>query len=374
MASHNKVFKFPVSVLVGSNISNIFRVINGYRIDLRYFHKLILTIIISSIFELLNLYERLICKKRIKSLKMDYPPVFVIGFWRSGTTLLHSMLCQDPHSGYLTTFQGVFPNLVLTQNRWMKALLNLGLPRERPFDAYPMDMDFPQEEEFAMMSLYHRSIYRMFYFPKDFKDIYENDLHFERLPDEQRKRWEIKYMELINKAMINTGGKRYVSKNPCNIFRIKTLINHFPDAKFIFIYRNPYTVVESLCRFVNEVLPGSELQHLEGGIQREQIARLYKDSLDEYMTARENIKPASLFEISYEEFKKQPVEILRGIYNQFNIEGFEEAKPRMQSYLENNHPNTRSTYLILPETYQLVNKYASDIVTGLGYEMVEPPQ
>jgi hypothetical protein len=66
---------------------------------------------------------------------------------------------------------------------------------------------------------------------------------------------------------MNTGGVRYVSKNPCNIFRIRTLINLFPDARFIFLYRNPYTVVESLCRFVNAVLPGSELQHLEEGFQ-----------------------------------------------------------------------------------------------------------
>ena len=105
-----------------------------------------------------------------------------------------------------------------------------------------------------------------------------------------------------------------MSKNPCNIFRIKTLTELFPDARFIFIYRNPYTVVESLCRFVNEVLPGSELQHLEGGIPREYFARLYKDSLNEYMVAKESIKPDNLMEIRYEEFKEQPVEILRDIY------------------------------------------------------------
>ena len=108
-----------------------------------------------------------------------------------------------------------------------------------------MDMDFPQEEEFAMMSLQPKSIYKIFYFPKDFNDIYEKDLYFERLSDGDRKRWEKEYLSLINRAMINTGGERYMSKNPCNIFRIRTLIDLFPDARFIFIYRNPYTVVES---------------------------------------------------------------------------------------------------------------------------------
>jgi hypothetical protein len=263
--------------------------------------------------------------------------------------------------------------MVLTHQRWMKAFTNMGLPRKRPFDSYPMDMDFPQEEEFAMMSLQPKSIYRIFYFPKDFNDIYNRDLYFELLPVTQRMQWENKYTGLIKRAMINTGGRRYVSKNPCHIFRIKTIKELFPDAKFIFIYRNPYTVVESMYLFVNEVLPGSELQHIEGGIQREQIVRLYKDSFKEYMIARESIDPANLVEIKYEEFKKRPVQVLQDVYGQFNIKGFEDALPRMELYLKNNHPDSRSSYRIPPETYHLVNKNAADIISRFGYEVIEPP-
>ena len=82
----------------------------------------------------MNLYERLIYKKKLKTIRIEEPPVFIIGFWRSGTTLLHSLLCQDPQAGYVTTFQGVFPNLVLTQKKWMKAFTNRILPKKRPFD------------------------------------------------------------------------------------------------------------------------------------------------------------------------------------------------------------------------------------------------
>ncbi len=96
----------------------------------------------------------------------EEPPIFVIGFWRSGTTLLHSMLCQDKRAGYVTTFQGVFPNLVLTQKKWLKKFTNAILPKNRPFDGYAMDMDFPQEEDFAMMSLQPRSLYQNVLFPK----------------------------------------------------------------------------------------------------------------------------------------------------------------------------------------------------------------
>jgi hypothetical protein len=371
MGSRKREFKFPVSVLIGSKSLNIFKVINGYKIDFRYYPKFILTIIVSGILELLFLPERILGKLNPPAERKYESPVFIIGFWRSGTTLLHSVLCQDKRAGYVTTFHAVFPNFVLSRFKWLKEFTNRFLPRERPFDSYPMDMDFPQEEEFALMSLQPKSIYRFFYFPKDFDDIYKNDLFFERMPDVHRKRWEKEYLNLVRDAMLNTDGERYMSKNPCNIFRISTLADLFPDAKFIYIYRDPYLVVESLYRFAHKILPGSELQHLDGGIQREHFAKLYRDSIREFERVRESIKPGNLLEIKYEEFNDRPIDFLSDIYSKFNITGFEEALPFMETYLVNNIHPLRTSYQISPETYKLVNEYARDTVQKYGYQIVE---
>ncbi len=372
MSVRNRPFKFPVSILIGSTPANILRVIKGHRIDLRYYPKFLVSFLISLVFEVMNIVERMVEKKMLKNVVAKEPPVFVIGFWRSGTTLLHSMLCQDKRAGYVTTFQGVFPNLVLTQKTWLKKFTNAILPKNRPFDGYAMDMDFPQEEDFAMMSLQPRSIYKIFYFPKDCNDIYKKELEFENLPEIERKFWKKKYLSLSYKAMRNTSGIRFTSKNPCNLFRIKTIRELYPEARFIFIYRNPYSVVESFYRFANEVLPGSELQHLEDGIPREYFARLYKDALHEYLKVKGTIPPENLLEIRYEDFKKQPVEMIRDIYCKFNMPGLEEALPRIESYLSRNKPEGRQPYPIEPETYHLVNSYAGDILTKLEYQITRP--
>jgi hypothetical protein len=47
--------------------------------------------------------------------------------------------------------------------------------------------------------------------------------------------------------------------------------------------------------------------------------------------------------------------------------------PGMESYLANNHPDSRAAYQIAQETYQLVNEYAPEIVRKLGYPIVESP-
>lgn len=370
MVSKSRSFRFPVSVLIGSSSANILRILQGHLIDLKYFPKFILTFLISLFFKPFNILEKLSNKRKLKNFRMEEPPVFIIGFWRSGTTLLHSLLCQDPNAGYVTTFHGVFPNLVLIRQKWLKALVNRQLPKKRPFDNYSMDMDYPQEEEFAMMSLQPVSFYKFFYFPKDFKNICQKELHFEKLPEKQRNTWIKKYNSLIARAMLNTGGKRFVSKNPCNIFRIKTLAQLFPNARFIFIYRNPYRVVESLYRFVHEILPGSELQHPEEGIPREHFAMLYNDALQEYLRAKEYIKSGNLIEIKYEEFKDHPIEFIRDIYVRFNIPGIEEALPHMETYFNNNKPDTRRSYQVYRDTYSLVNDYAKDIVDRFGYQII----
>ena len=117
MDSSNRPFRFPVSILIGSTPLNILQVIKGYRIDIRYYPKFLLTFLLSVIFQVMNLVEQLIDKKSLKPSVVKEPPVFIIGFWRSGTTMLHSLLCQDPLAGYVTTFQGVFPNQALTRGK-----------------------------------------------------------------------------------------------------------------------------------------------------------------------------------------------------------------------------------------------------------------
>ncbi len=90
------------------------------------------------------------------------------------------------------------------------------------------------------------------------------------------------------------------------------------------------------------------------------------------MNVRETIKPGNLIEIRYEDFKKQPVEMIREIYRQFNMPGIKEALPRMESYLSRNKPDGRLPYTIEPETYLLVNNYAADIITRLEYQITSP--
>lgn len=361
-------FRFPVTTLAGSRLNNIFSLQKGHRVEPKYRLKFFLSAVVAGIFEIFSLSEKILYQKRIREYKPGNPPVFIIGFWRSGTTLLHNLLCQDPEASYTTTFQTVFPNILLTQSWWLKKIINHLVPVNRPFDNVRMDMDFPQEEEFGMMNVQPNTIYKFFIYPVDFDRIIDKELFPADISPQEQAQWRKEYAGMIAKAAINTGGRRFIGKNPCNLTRIRLLRQMYPDAKFIFIHRDPYQVVESLYRFILSIFPGVQLQDTPAGFTREKVAILYQKIMHSYFRERENIPPSDLFEISMEDFLRDKTGHLRTIYKIFGLGDFERALPGVEKYLSEN-PNSRHEPCDPePETIHLVNQYALDILKELGYK------
>jgi|WetSurMetagenome_2_1015567.scaffolds.fasta_scaffold03332_8 hypothetical protein len=360
-------FTFPISTLAGSHLKNISAVLGMHEPEPKYRPKLILSRAIAGILEPFTLAERLIWQKRIRDYRPETPPVFIIGFWRSGTTLMHNLLCSDPQSAYTTTFQTVFPNIILTQSWWLKPVINFFVPVKRPYDNVSMDMDFPQEEDFGMMNIQPSTIYKFFLFPAEFDKIVSNELFTGDLSPAAISQWKEAYHEMIAKAVFNTGGTRYIGKNPCHLGRIPLLLEMFPDAKFIFIHRNPYKVIESLYHFILSVFPGVQLQDVPSDFSREQVVMLYRKLMDRYFIDRGLIPQDNLFEVSLDQFLCDIQGNLKTIYNQFSLGDFNRIVPHIEKYLAQNPSPDRKPYPPEQETIDLVDKYAAGIMQQLGY-------
>jgi hypothetical protein len=365
-----KKFSFPVTTLAGSLPLNFIRVCRKHKIENKYYFKTVLSFLASLVLGLFAFWELIRWSRKIRKTEPKEPPVFIIGFWRSGTTLLHNLLCQDPNASYVTTFQTVFPHLVLSHN-WLKMIADWLLPEERPFDNYNWSMDSPQEEEFALTSLQSNSYYNFYLFPNDYDEIYKNEFYTENLSPVHKQIWKRQYRKLIQKAIVNIGGERYIGKNPCSLARISVLREMYPDAKFIFIYRNPYKVVESLYGFIYSIFPGVQLQTPAGIPDRDRIVSLYCETLRHYFKVRSEIDSSNLIEFAYEDMCRDIPGTIREIYSKLQLRGFEHALPRITSYLNDNGSNDRKPLVIPSETYRLLNQRAPDIFHELGYQMEE---
>ena len=307
-------FAYPITTLAGSTPRNIIALLKKHKPEPRYYFITALTFMVATIFSLFNLVEKWIMGKRIRNFRLTEPPLFIIGFNRSGTTLLHNLLCQDPKAGYTTTFHTVFPHCVLTQKWWLGPMTNLAVPKKRPFDNVSFDMNFPQEEEFALANLQPFSVYNFFLFPSEFDRFIDEDYFTGMLPAMDIERWKTEYHRLVIKSLLDTNGTRYISKNPHNIPRIAILREMYPGSGFVFIYRDPYAVVESLYHFILAIFPGVKLQDVPVDFSRKKIARFYAIAMKQYFEMKEKAGGHCFYEIKMEDFIKLPDECAQGCF------------------------------------------------------------
>ena len=186
------------------------------------------------------------------------PPIFIVGHWRSGTTLLHELLATDRR--ILT------PNFVesfATDHfmSWEGVLRRFGalVPARRPTDDMEMGLDRPQEDEFALLATGAPSPYEVFLFPNDRSGAIDH-LALDGKPAGDVRAWRDALLMVMKRVTLSRRRGRspddpppdwFLLKSPTHTARIRLLREMFPRAKFIHISRSPFELFpssEHLCR------------------------------------------------------------------------------------------------------------------------------
>lgn len=274
-----------------------------------------------------------------------HPPVFIIGHWRSGTTYLHELLSNDPQFCYTSLWDTLLPESGLVL-QLTKRFLARFLPPERPMDAIKVDMDGPYEDEAALAVLSPWSFFHCLHFPRNAEEQYCKSIHFQGLSAEEQKRWKDTYKWFVQMVMFSHQGKRFLSKNPPNTARVSTLLEIFPDACFIHIYRNPYMVYLSTKKMRMRVLDKLALQQGSSQDIETQVTQNYIRLMNSFFEQQDHIPKDRFVEIKYEDLIKDPIGQVKHIYETLQLPGFENALPGMQTYLDNQAEYKTNVYTI----------------------------
>lgn len=355
----------PVSPLLGGKLSNFFKAISSGRIESRYYHKVLLTGLVALIATPFHWWEQLV---QTKKKELSAPPVFILGHWRSGTTYLHNLLCQAPDAGYISTYQTVFPNNMHSKLIF-KTFLSINIPEKRPTDNVKLGSDLPQEDEFAMENSLTPSFYNFFYFPEDYKTLFDRTVLFKNLSENEIKKWEQTYKKLLIKGEANTSASYMVVKNPVNTARIPKLLEMFPEARFIHIYRNPVMVYLSTKRFFEALFPTLYFHHISPEDIKELVFDLFTKLMREYFETKALIPASNLYEVGFETFEKEPLEQVHQMFNQLNIGNWEASKPYYEAYIDDQKSYEKSTHKISRSELDRVVSDWQFAFDELGYEI-----
>lgn len=317
---------------------------NGY-IDLPYLDRAAFITLGSLLTFPARLYFNTHIKPKIDRYTMNKDPVIIIGHWRSGTTYLHELLSQDPQFCYVSLMNTMLPDSFLLFDSSRQFLSNF-LPKTRPMDNIEVHIDGPYEEEAGLAVLSPYSFFHALHFPRNAEKQYLKSIHFFGLTESEKQQWKEMYDTFMKTIVYANNGKQLLLKDPANTARIPLLLDLYPNAKFIHIYRNPYKVYVSTIKMRNKVLEKLALQKGDSVEIKKQVINNYKRLMKSYFEQKDLIPEQNLVEIRYEDLVKNPVGQVQEIYSKLQIPSITKAIPTMKRYLERKKNYKTNVYTI----------------------------
>lgn len=312
-------------------------------------------------------YESLRYGRGIASQRLDPPPVFIIGHWRSGTTNLHNHLLQDELFGCVSFLQCLIPSGFLSLDGLVRRFLEKRLPETRPMDQVPAGLSEPMSEDFALGSITDLTHYHSYYFPRSADHIFRRTILFDNVAPAQIEKWGKDYLQLLRKVAYAANGRQLLLKNPAHTGRIPHLLKLFPNAKFIHVIRNPLPVYASTCKLIEKFLDLFSLQKYDLDGVSEHVLERYRLLMQRYLRDRELIPPGQLIEVRHEDMVADPMQVLERIYSDLRLPGFDEARPRMASYVSTLSNYQTNNYAFDPDTTSRVRKACDFAFDTWGY-------
>lgn len=320
----------------------------------------------------LRIYESIKFDQRIEQVEIKFPPIFIVGHWRTGTTYLLYLMSRDRNFGYYSTWKA-FRNseIFLANPELAKRRSDETYPKKRGVDGVVLSSDYPTEDEPALANSSFYSFATGRFFARNMKKAFQKYVLFAGGDEVTKQEWKRVYLRFLKRLTLSVEGKRLLLKNPLNTARIKALVEMFPDAKFIHIYRNPYTVYPSVRNLNKKFGEIWGFQRISEAEMDSNIIFLYQEMMKSFFSDRDAIPPENLIEIKYEDFIGNELEYLKKIYSQFNLPGFEQAEPEFKKYIDSQANYETNKYALDEETINKISEEWKFAIEKWQYDIPE---
>ena len=294
-------------------------------------------------------------------------PLFIIGHWRTGTTLLHELLILDERHNSPNYFECLCPDHFLLTERVLTRLLWWIMPSHRPMDNMAAGWERPQEDEFAMCMLGAPSPYLTIAFPnRPPQDQLAFDV--DGLPRRERQIWKHLLLRFLQQLTFKNP-RRLVLKSPTHSCRIPVLLELFPDARFIHIVRDPYVVFASTVNLWKTLYETHGLQKPNFVGLEEYVFSTFTHLYERLEIGKKLLPPDRFFEVRYEDLIRDPVGHLRRLYDQLALGGFEAVQPEIEKYLAQHAGYQTNRYKALdPQAEAEITRRWGEVIRRYGYE------
>src|SRR5262249_18354272 len=261
-------------------------------------------------------------------------PVVITGLPRSGSTLLHTLLAQDPGNRVPQTWEMLTPSppperatydgdprIAITERhlRWFQRLV----PEFKTI--HPVGARLPDECVVILSHSFLSSQFcSMYVVPSYQRWVRSQDL----LPAYALHR------RFLQQLQWRCRGQRWVLKAPAHLPALRELCTVYPDVGVIMTHREPLEVLPSEAS-LHTVLRQTFSDAVDPTVVGREITELIAEDIDAGLQARDDgcAPPEQFVDVRYRELVADPIGVVRTIYARFDIPLTTTAETRMRRWL-----------------------------------------
>lgn len=301
-------------------------------------------------------------------------PIFIVSLPRTGTTLLHKLLAQDPHARPLLAWEATMPArrpVDIDKNsdpriRHVQRLVKvIGFLAPTLRTMHDFDPGGPEE----CVGLLRNTFVLAWQISSTYRDW------FLRQPAEVIEAAYREYrqqLQLLHWQRPHDG--HWVLKAPVHLYAIDALLRLFPDAAIILIHRDPYRVIPSTCSLMSllhDVMTDDPQRRDALGPS---VVRWAAEGLRRGEAARAHAEPGRIYDMHYQGLVADPLEAVQGLYAHFGYPYTRAFETRAAAWLKEHPQHEHGEHRYTLEQFGLDRQMIDDAFSWYRERYHIPPE
>jgi hypothetical protein len=284
-------------------------------------------------------------------LATDIPsPIFLVGWMRTGTTFVHRLLAQDPDTRTMPYWESMYPvppargkdERPRQLARVLKQLQSISPNYEA---IHPMGASEPEECVALFTNVFRTLQYNV---------QYRVPGYIEWLRGQDARVAYGQYRQQLQLVQhYRPHGSRFALKDPTHSVFLDTILELFPNARFVFTHRDPATTMSSLCSlyaYTRALFSDDVDPHALGP---ELMNSYLPSSLERALALADALPSGRVAHVRHVDVRHDPIATMAQVYQDLGMELSAPARAGMRGMLDAEARKPRDIHIHSPEGFGL---------------------
>lgn len=308
-----------------------------------------------------NLLDHLCVRLRLNNYRAERPevadqqikrPLFILGLPRTGTTILHELIAQDPSFRSPASWevaQPLPPPAVHTYSNdrrigSVERQLRLLEKLSPGFQAiHAIGAQLPQECVYILASSFISEQFGYMYNVPDYRNwILDQNMT-------SAYAWHARFLQHLQ---VDTARERWVLKTPAHLAYLKYVLAQYPDASIVWTHRRPLDAIASFSSLACTLRGGFSASIdpvATGAYEFEHFSQMTRLG----MADRQALDKGQFVDVSFDAICADPISVISTIYNRLGMELTPEARLCMREYLRRRPRNLYGEHRYCADSFGL---------------------